>query len=285
LSLIVPPFRFANCTDTLTGAGSVPASTHGVAFSAGANNADQSVVSLLQAALTHDVHYLVIGIGGISLTNANSNALADIVSDPAGGTTWGSFIDDLACGYTGAVGTSTTLGVWYHFPVFIKAGTSLGIRCRTAHTVDITTGMSSIYCYGNPTRPDMWWCGSKVETLGATPASSNGTAIPAGASSAFGAWTTVGTSTGRYGAIQLGINGTDASALGVGYWAQLGAGSAQLAGTPNYYFQVSTNEVMGREGMQMPVFCDVPEGTTIQARAAGSAGTVENVQMSAYGVY
>lgn len=286
MGLILPPFRFANCTDSFTGLGgsAVPASQHGQTFVAGNTNADGTVSTLLSA-LAHDVHFLVVGIGGISATGANSNALIDILSDPAGGTSWGSFIDDLACGFTPILGTSAALNSWYYFPIYIKAGTSLAVRARTAHTGDITTGMIAAYAFGNPTRPGMWWCGSKVETLGAAPASSAGSTIPPGTSSNWGSWTSVGTSSGRYGSLSIGINGTDASALGVGYIAQLGINSSQIAGIPNFYFQVSTNEVMAREGVQMPIWCDIPSGSLIQARIAGSAGTVESVQISAYGVY
>lgn len=61
MSLTLP---FANQVDNLTG--TPPTTTVGANFTAGANNADGTSVSVLSA-LAFDVHYLVVGIGGVSI--------------------------------------------------------------------------------------------------------------------------------------------------------------------------------------------------------------------------
>lgn len=281
MSLILPGSpAFSECTDNLTG--TPPAVNVGTNFTAGANSADGTSVSVLSA-LGHDVHYLVIGIGGVNTNAADSSCLLDILTDPAGGTSWGTWIDDLVCGFAQAPGGGIPfMQVWYHFPIFVKSGTSLGVRARTAHTVNITSGRVAMWAFGCPQRPDMWWCGSRVESLGINAASSKGTTVTPGSTGTFGSWTTIGTSTARYQAIQFQVNGSDATMLGQGYYWQVGAGSTQLRGTPNFFASGSTSEIMGRS-FSMPIWCDVPSSTTLQLRATGS-GTGEDYNAAVYGV-
>lgn len=236
------------------------------------------------SALAHDVHYLVIGVGGILIANNNGQALMDVLRDPAGGTSWASFIDDLMVGFSALASGSIPPVCWYHFPIYIKSGSSLGVQARTAHTADITSGQVVMYAFGEPSRPDMWWCGSRVESLGVTAASSSGTSVTPGTTGTYGSWTDLGATSGRYRAIQLGFGGTDATAAAVGYFTQIGVSSSQLAGTPLFHHTVTTGEVSGRH-WSMPVWCDIAPGATVQARSTATAGTTETLQIAAYGVY
>lgn len=282
MSLILPPFYFADETDTNTGtpSGTAP----GKAVTAGASDADGTAVTLLSA-LGHDVHYLVVGFGGFSASTSDCNALADILTDPAGGTSWGSFIDDLTCGFTPSVSSSSGIMEWYHFPIFIKSGNSLGCRVRN-HSATTPAGKVMMFAYGNPSRPDAWWCGSKVESLGITAASSKGTDVTPGASGTYGAWTNIGSTTvARYGAIQMGLNGSSAAASALGYFWQMGYGSNKLPGSPTYSQTFSTSEQAGFGGTIQPVFCDIPAGTQMQARATCSGASPEVINVAMYGVY
>lgn len=280
--LILPPFQFANGTDNLTGI--PPAATVGTNFAAGASNADGSAVGVLSA-LAHDVHYLIVGIGGISLAAADSQALLDVLIDRAGGTSWSSLIDDLICGFS-PIPAAGTAGIqqWYHFPLWVPAGAALGVQARTAHSANITTGRVVMYAYGGPSRPDMWWCGQAVESLGIDAASSKGTNVTPGNAGTYGSWTTIGTSTARYGAVQFGVNGSDGTAANIGYYWQFGHGSTKLPGSPTCYASVSSNEVAARTGFSQPILCDVAGGTIWQARGVAS-GTAEVFNAAVYGVY
>jgi hypothetical protein len=283
MALILPGGpAFTSVVDNLTG--TAPQAVPGTNFTAAANNADGTAVAVL-GALAFDVHYLVIGIGGITLTGANSQALLDVLNDPAGGTAWVSLIDDLVCGFTPipAGGPNASIQTYYHFPLFVRAGNTIGVRCRTLHTVDITTGRVIIWAYGNPTRPEMWWCGQKVESLGINAASSSGTAVTPGNSGADGTWTTIGVSTGKYSALQLGLNGSDGTALAIGYYWQVGVGSQRLPGFPTLYGATTTAECTSRSGFCMPMWCDVPSGSTLQVRGSAS-GTGEIYNLAIYGV-
>lgn len=285
MSLILPPFYFADCTDNFSG--TTPAGTNpGTTITASATpNTDGTAVSLI-AAVAHDVHFLVVGIGGRSTTSTvDSASLLDILVDPAGGTSWSSMIDDLVAGFqpqltSGSVGYMT----YYMFPLFIKSGSSIGAQVRSA-TASQAVGLG-VWVYGNPSRPDMWWCGSKVESLGITAASSKGTDITPGSTTATFTWTNVGaTTSGRYGSIQFGQNGSDSSSTSnIGYHAQIGIGSARVPGTPTFVWQTSASENASREGFNQPIWCDIPEGTQLQVGACAS-GTAEVHDVALYGCY
>ncbi len=277
--LLSMPHRFSYCSENI---GTLAATTFGVSFTAGGNNVDGTAVSMLSA-LAHDVHLLVIAISGINTAAADANAALDVLTDPAGGTSWGSFIADLCCGMTPTPSATVGLCTFYNFPVFIKSGTSVGIRCKTAHTADITSGRAAIWAYGNPNRPSQYWCGRGVDSIGIS--DSKGTAVTPGTSGSFGSWTSVGTATARrYGALQMGINGTDSNALANGWQWQMGIGSAQMPGTGSILKAMATSE----QGAQVGQHCypvDIAAGTQLQARAAVSSASGEDGYCAFYGVY
>jgi len=281
MSLILPAWGFANGVSSLTG--TPPTFDVGVAVTAGANNTDGTAVGVLSA-LTFDCHYLIIGIGGTGLSTAQSHTLLDILTDPAGGTSYSSFINDLACGYTPDIDVQQGIVCWYHFPIYIPAGSSVAVQARTAHTANITTGRVIMYAYGNPSRPEMWWCGQKVESLGINAASSKGTDVIPGDSGADGSWTSIGTSTYDYGAVQYGINGTDGSSAGRGYYWDLGFGSTAFPGAPRAFKAMGSVESGAMHGLNQPIWCNVAAGTVWQLRATCS-GVAETFNAAIYGVY
>jgi hypothetical protein len=283
MSLILPPFAFAHCTDNLSGLTPEVGIALGTSVTAAAGaNADGTAVSVI-AALTHDVHYLTIGIGSaVSTTSVDTAALMDILVDPAGGTTWAAFIDDLVCGFCPAMSSgSIGLSQYYHFPVWIKSGSSIGAQVRSAtasHGLQVV-----IWAYGEPSRPDAWWCGHQVESLGINAASSKGTDITPGSSTATFSWTNVGSATsGRYGAIQFGQNGSDGISAAQSYHTQIGIGSARVPGTPTFNWGGNTTESSSRSGHGL-VWCDIPEGTQMQVGACCS-GAAEVYDVALYGV-
>ena len=279
--LIKPPFYFANAVDNIAG---TVATAPGTTVALGANSADGSVVEVLSA-LAFDAHYLVIGFSNTNSVGANRQALMDILVDPAGGTSWASLIDDLVCGQCIAVAAgSQGMTLWYHFPLFVRAGSSIGARGRNAHTSGVNA-QCVIYAMGEPSRPDAWWCGQKVESLGIDAASSKGTTVTPGDSSTFGSWTNIGgPAAARYGAIQFGVNGSDADMLQVAYNWEIGYGAARLPGSPRFWVSADTAERAVKVGFGQPIFCDIAEGTQLQARAACS-GTAEDWNAALYGVH
>ena len=282
MALVIPPFAFANSVDTMTG--TPPATTPGVNFQTTTANADGSTVTLLSA-LAFDVHYLILGFSNTAIVNSDSSTLADILIDRAGGTSWTNFIDDLAVGFLiGQSSTNSWPGGYFHFPVYVPAGASLGVRARN-NNGSLTTGRAIAYAYGNPNRPDQWWCGTTVETLGVVPTTSKGTDVTPGASGTYGTWTTIGTATSsRWGAMQIAINGSDAApSFGSTFW-QVGSNSTQLTGTQTMGAGLGSTG-LGCTVMPGPIWCDIPESTTLQLRATFDNTATEIITASIYGVY
>lgn len=273
---------FANCTDNLTG--TPPAASIGTNFNAGINNTDSTSVAVLSA-LSHNVSYLCLGIGGLSGNGVNSQCLMDVLIDTGGGSTWSAtpLISDLMCGFTPAPAAGATgLETWYYFPLYVPSGASLGVRCRSVAAATISTGRIAMFAYGNPKRPEMWWQGTSVESVGLFPATSSGTTVTPGNSGAFGSWANLlPAPTGRVGAIQLGFGGSDSTAAALGYYFQIGYDSIQLAGSNNMYVNLTTNEICAKAGWNNPMWCDIPAGVTIQSRGVCS-GTAEAIQIAAY---
>lgn len=277
MSLATSPPVFSYCSDNYA---ATPVTVPGTLWTAGASGSDGTAVTCLSA-LAHDVHFLRVRIGGIATAGADHNAAADLLVDPAGGSSWSPLINDLVCGFTTAVLTAG-FSWGYEFPIFIKAGTSVGFRGKTTHSADGTGGVVLIEAFGEPANPAMWWCGSGVETLGI--ADAKGTAITPADSGGAGTWTSVGsTTTQHYKTIQLGINGSDSNSLAVAYHFEMGAGSQKIPGSSKVHLTLNTSETGPHHNMGV-VGCNIPIGTQMQVRGTCS-GVAENVYAALYGCY
>lgn len=278
--LILPPWYFADESNNYTGTPSTP---YGTTITLGANNADGSAVEIL-AALTHDVHWLVINfITNQSTGGTHASQMLHILADPAGGASWAEIISGLLVSANKSASGDSRAITGYAFPVYIKAGTSLGAYGRTSHTATKEIRVS-ISVMGNPSRPDQWWCGSKVESVGTTPVSARGTTVTPG-TGAYGSWTSIGSTTSyNYGYIQPGYGGEASASMGAqSNLLQIGYGDTKLPGSPTWYLGGVNYEVGSVDRHSMPVWCDIPAGTQMQARAWRSIAT-DTLEISLYGV-
>lgn len=284
--LILPPFQFAHCTDNLTS--TPPTAAVGTQFGTDTltANVNGTPVTVIGTALTHDVHYMVIGISGFNASGFFTPTLTDILYDPAGGTSWSTLIEDIASGFTsGNAAGSVCFAAYYHFPLWVKAGATFGVTAKTSNSPPgLTNGRIGLWLYGEPSRPDTWWAGQKVDAIGVNGLSSTGVAITPGSTGTWSAWTSIGSvTTARYGSIQIGWNGTDSSALGQGSYWQIGYDTVKIPGTPTYFISTSTAEVTARCPFG-PTWVDIPAGKQLQARAT-SSGAAEEHNIVLYGVY
>lgn len=283
MSLILPPWYFADETDNITATITCTQCTSGASV-----NTDGSWASLL-GALAHDVHYLTLAFqGNISGAATIGCALVDIGADPAGGTNYSEIISDLLVSSNAQGATHKPYQYGFAFPLYIKSGSTLGVRARAAVASRVLN--VRVWAFGNPTHPEMWWCGSNVETLGATPASSRGTTITPGVSSAWGSWTNIpssGTTSGRYGAIQVGYGGENTTAMQLQYsYVRVGYSNADLPGCPYWHIESNTSEQAFFQVAGQPIWCDIPVGTQMQAAAACSQPSgVDTLEVTIYGVY
>lgn len=249
-------------------------------FTTGANDTDGTAITLLSA-LSYDVHFVRISVNCPGASTADGNAAGDLLVDPAGGTSWSSKIDDLVIGFSG-VSNQRAWNAVYNFPLYIKAGTSIGWRAKTVHTADLTQGQVLVEVFGQPSRPELIWCGNGVETLGIS--DSKGTGITPG-NNAWGSWTSVGSTTvHHFKSVQYGFNGTDATSSTLQYYFQVGTNSVQLAGSGQHTALVSTSESAEKNSTGYPIPCNIPAGTQMQMRARCSSAP-ETTYVAVYGVY
>lgn len=143
------------------------------------------------ANVTQDVYGIMICFNNGSTSNAIKNTLANIGVDTAGGTAFSTRIPDLMVSSASALAGSG-MGVWYYFPLYIPAGSSIGIQAGSTST---TAFFTAIWLYGLPRRPEAIRTGSYVTAFGATRGTSwRGTNITLG-TTAEGAFTQMGATT------------------------------------------------------------------------------------------
>lgn len=198
----------------------------GTQLTAGGTNHTKNATptSLLAgASVTEDVYWISILFTGGSSSGASRRFLTNFYVDPAGGTSWESSprIANLAANCPSLVQG----GVLYHFPLFIKAGSSIGAACQ-AETASATV-RCSIRVFGKPSNPEMVKSGSKVVTYGATTASTVGTTFTPGASGAMGSYSgSLGTTSYDHFFWQMGILINDTTQTAVQYLCNLEVGDA-----------------------------------------------------------
>lgn len=285
MSHLVLPFSpgFTWSADNLEGATLTSGTPGETVVSGGSANTD-GTEDVLLTALAKDACYLVLELNCANTSTAiDANRQVDILIDPAGGTSYSSFIDDILLGYSAQNGLGPQLRLC--FPVWIPAGASLGVRSR-AVAVSVASSVVA-YVWGEPRHPEMWWCGSGVETLGSVAASSKGTDFTPGTSNSWGSWTTVGSSTKRYGAVQFGCSGPATTTLNAGsYTVEWGVGSTMLPGSWRHRLSShSPNEYMTRGSISAPIWCDVASGTTWQVRGNCNTSPAQDLNAVVHGVY
>jgi hypothetical protein len=262
----------------------------GTSLTSGAAHTVGSTVQLLSA-LAEDAYGILIYANACATTASDRQLLYNIRTDPAGGTAWTTVIANLYCCNPGYVANTLGLlgGFWFYFPLFIKAGSTVGadFQCATA------TQTSSLWVtvFGKPSRPDMVKAGSYVEAFGADTANSRGTAITKGVSSAEGAsWTQLGSNTTRpFWAWQFGVGGLDPTVGNINAMWDLAAGDGS-----NYdmIFENQLSLHTGQEAATMSpsiinMYREVPSGVGLYARLSINSGTAADFNAHyavAYGI-
>ena len=142
------------------------------------NNAYGAYATLIAgASLTDDVYEIEICINNVGISAAARDCVVSLGFDPAGGTSFTSQVD-LVAG-PAIPHTSGGGGVFYKFPLFIKAGTSIG-AAAAVNSATLTAINVFCRCKCRPSRPDAIKVGTYIDQFGVVLASSAGTAITEG---------------------------------------------------------------------------------------------------------
>ncbi len=281
---------FAHWTDNLGTFSS--GTTYGTQYEAGLNSgtpADASPATLLPA-LSHDCEYLVLGFSGFGEAGADTGTLLDILYDPAGGTSWTELISDLLVGMLGATMSfapaSGRLGIplMYHFPLWLPAGSSIGVRAKTVRATPLSTPSRVVaMAAGSNRNPASWWCGQKVETVGTLNQSTcRGQPITPGSSGSMaGSWTDLGSALSvAGGAAQWACQGqASGSQTQSAARVEFGIGGVQIG--PALYKGMGISED-GAHWFPGPVFYSFPAGAQLQVRAGSQLSSPGSHDVAAY---
>jgi hypothetical protein len=257
----------------------------GASATSGAANTKGSPVTLIAgASVTEDCYQIDIVFGGGSTAGAQRTFLADILIDPAGGTSWSTLIPNLL-----VLGPHHSFGGYhYSFPLFIKAGTSIGFQ----HQCNAATQAlrCAIVLLGKPTRPELLKYGHKVEAIGANTTSTIGVSVTPGSSNDKGSYASLGTASNSNFYWQIGTAMADATAgTSYQYVFDLALGDAtnkRLAIINSYLLNENTEDAArpNWSGAVMPYKQGIA-GEEVYARCAASFTSWDSgICATAYGV-
>lgn len=214
-----------------------------------------------------------IRILGVSANSTDTSALLDIAHADVGGGNETVIASDLQAGNAEVRTFDSSMGRVHFVPAVVAAGRSITVRLRAA-VVSETAIVAVMAKLGAVHMEDA----AAFTSYGAVTASSRGTLVPE-ASGAWGAWTSIGTTSADH---KLFIPGFDAGGdttiatndtlLQLGY----GASAPDAGGTAidAVWAFATTGQSEGISGPfpQAPIYADLPSGTQLWARLAG-AGT------------
>lgn len=226
------------------------------------------------ASVTFDCFEIEITICSVNTSAAARECVVTIGFDPAGGTSYIDTIQHLICGPASVYYDSSEFpsgGVTYKFPLYVKAGTSIAAKASASASTNPV--LVSCILRGRPSRPELIWYGSFVDTIAATiDASHFGDAVTPGTSSE-GAWTAIGstlTRAGKYVAVGTGVGDSTITASLLHVDAGVGNGSNKRSIRLNHRVYLSTNEAMTWRGHNS-AFVDVAIGDQLYVRMQGTS--------------
>ena len=169
--------------------GADPSSAPGTVVTPGASNALGSWTQIASSAnIAKECFWVYMLTTGGALAATAKPQLLDIGIDPAGGSSYTAFVENMQIGMSPAI---TNPGLCeYIFPIRIPAGSSVAVRIRGAAATAGTVRIAARF-YGDPTNPLAVPVGAFAETFGANTGTSTGTTFTPG-NAADGSWVDLG---------------------------------------------------------------------------------------------
>jgi hypothetical protein len=255
-----------------------PSTTPGVAVTPGSGSKGSYVQLASGANLAQDCYWIRLWVNAGNTSSSIRDILIDIGLDPAGGTSYAQTggINNI---FVPQASSAIQSGRWFEFPLFIKSGTSVGVRAQSNST---STVRVAAWFFGRPVHPENLAVGTYSETIGVS--GNGGTPFTCGNSSAWGSWTSLGTTTRPCWYWQLAFGNNVGTTTAQMYFAELGYGDGTNMVTiipcmP--MFNPGTAESSGN-----PLLCgiwEVPAGGTLYVRGSAT-GTAETTEAVAVGI-
>lgn len=259
-----------------------PAAALGTSITPAQNTMGSYTQLLSGASVANDVFGIYVMINSNAVSAAARDTLVTVGVDPAGGTSYTDTINNLMGSCAGA---ATLGGVWYYFPLWIRAGSSIAAK---ASVNNATVGTLRVYTqvFGLPTNPEAIKVGTYVDSFGITTGTSSGTTVTSGTTSE-GAWTALATSISRscwWWQLGMGCNDTTMTALV--YAADLASGDAsnkRLVINDQLFLAGASESIVS---LPMTTGCemDVSAGVNLYGRLQCSGTADSALSLAAYGV-
>lgn len=237
------------------------------------------------ANVTREVYGILICFNNNNSGGATTvrNTLVDVGVDNAGGTTYLTKIPFLMASSATSYGLGSG-GIWYYFPLYIKAGSSVALR---ATGTVVTTFNAFVTLYGEPRRPDTIRAGSYVTAFGAQVLSTTtGTTIVPGTTTK-GAYTQLGVATTKsYWWWQTGYSSVDTTMTAATIHVDIAAGNATSKKIllENQYWSVTAAEQISCSPITVNSYNNVATGDLIYGRAQSAAAADTSPNLIAYGL-
>lgn len=253
------------------------ATTPGVAITSGSGAKGSWYTVVSAANCTNDVYFLKLWCLAGASVGSIRDILYDIGVDLAGGTSFVPLISNIAVSQSASAMNG---GIWCEFPIFIKAGSSIGVR---AQSNTAGTSRANLYIYGRPSKPEVVSVGQYSETLGVS--GNAGTAITPGNSAAWSSWVSLGTTSQRLWHWHIMGGFSNATTTSLMYMMELAVGDGTTYDTiimKRPIFLPGTSELVNQFGFGH--VWEVPPGSTLYARASCSGTTVAGFNALAVGI-
>lgn len=234
------------------------------------------------ANMTQDTYGILLCFNNGATSAAIRNILVNVGVDNAGGTTYLTVIPTLIAGSSSTYGLGTG-GIWYYFPLYIPAGSSVALQA----TGTVTTAFNAfVQFFGQPRRPEVIRAGSYVDAFGIDLNNARGTTTTLG-TTAEGAWTQLGTATTRsYWWWQSCYSAADSTMAAQVIHSDLASGTATFK---KILYENQYTSVTGAEQIStLPVFVNsynnVAVGDIIYVRGQTSGTADTTTGFAAYGL-
>jgi len=256
----------------------VPSATPGVLVTPGSGSKGSYVQLASGANLAQDCYGIRLWVNAGSTSATIRDLLLDIGLDQAGGTSYAQTggINDIFAPQSSA---AINAGRWFYFPLFIKAGTSVGVRGQANSTATVRV---AAWFFGQPTHPENIAVGQYSETIGVS--GNGGTPITCGDSAAWGSWTSIGTTTRPCWYWQLGFGNNVGTTAAQVYFAELGYGDGTNMVTIIPCMPMSNYSNIEQSSNPLLMgYWKVPAGGTLYVRGSAT-GTAETAEAVAIGI-
>lgn len=233
------------------------------------------------ASVTTDCYGILICINNYGASATIRNALFNIGIDYSGGTTYDIRIPQLIGGSSSPYYLGSG-GLWYYFPLFIPAGSSIAAQAKG--TVATTNAGVACWLFGQPRRPEAVRAGTYVDAYGIDNTNHRGTTITMG-TTAEGAWTSLGTTTRSYWWQQAAFTQADTTMTAAAVHVDIAAGASTTRNKiliENNLFIVTGAEQISSNPNFMGCYNNIAPGQNIYGRAQSSSAADTSPGVACY---